>query len=45
MEDPPTFIDEVAVMVDTRSGLTVSEAATGVENTAYVDSWKSPGAE
>lgn len=40
---PPTFIDEVAVMVDTRRALTVSPAAEQVEVAAYVDSWKSPG--
>ncbi|MEX1236824.1 MAG: homogentisate 1,2-dioxygenase, partial [Pseudomonadales bacterium] len=45
IEDPATFIDEVAVMVDTRSSLDPSDAAMAVENKAYVDSWKSPGAE
>lgn len=44
MENPATFIDEVAVMVDTRHALTVSEEAVKVENAEYVDSWKSPGA-
>ena len=43
MENPATFIDEVAVMVDTRHALTIAEAAMGVEIPAYVDSWKSPG--
>ncbi|MCB1691108.1 MAG: homogentisate 1,2-dioxygenase, partial [Pseudomonadales bacterium] len=44
MEDPATFIDEVAVMVDTRAGLSISDAARAVEVDAYVNSWKSPGA-
>lgn len=43
MESPPGFIDEVAVMVDTRAPLTMSEEVARVENQAYVDSWKSPG--
>lgn len=45
MTSPPDFIDEVAVMVDTRAPLEIAEAATTVENTAYVDSWQSPGSE
>ena len=45
MESPPGFIDEVAVMVDTRSSLEIGNAATLVENAAYVDSWRSPGGE
>lgn len=45
MQDPATFIDEVAVMVDTRAPLAISDDAMKVENAAYVDSWKSPGAE
>ena len=32
--------DEVAVMIDTRDGLDVSEAAEMVEWEGYVDSWK-----
>lgn len=44
MEDPATFTDEVAVMVDTRHALEVSADAERVENPAYVDSWQSPGA-
>ncbi len=32
--------DEYAVMIDTRDPLEVGEAAAAVENTAYVDSWK-----
>lgn len=32
--------DEVAVMLDTRDGLEVGEAAEAVEWTGYVDSWK-----
>ena len=34
--------DEYAVMIDTRDPLEVGEAAAAVENTAYVDSWKTP---
>ena len=45
MESPPGFIDAVAVMVDTRSSLEIGNAATLVENAAYVDSWRSPGGE
>jgi homogentisate 1,2-dioxygenase len=32
--------DEYAVMIDTRDPLDVGEAASAVENAAYVDSWK-----
>ncbi|MDO9223081.1 MAG: homogentisate 1,2-dioxygenase [Caulobacter sp.] len=32
--------DEYAVMIDTRDPLEVGEGAAGVENAAYVDSWK-----
>ena len=32
--------DEYAVMIDTRDPLDVGEGAAAVENTAYVDSWK-----
>jgi homogentisate 1,2-dioxygenase len=45
MEDPATFIDEVAVMVDTRHSLSISPEAEAVENPAYIDSWKAPGAD
>jgi homogentisate 1,2-dioxygenase len=38
-QDKP-MTDEYAVMIDTRDPLDVGEAATKVENTAYVDSWK-----
>lgn len=38
---PKAATDEYAVMIDTRDPLEVGEAASGVENTAYVDSWKS----
>jgi homogentisate 1,2-dioxygenase len=34
--------DEIAVMIDTRDPLEVGEDAAAVENTAYVDSWKTP---
>jgi homogentisate 1,2-dioxygenase len=32
--------DEVAVMIDCRDSLDVSEAAAAVEWSGYVDSWK-----
>lgn len=34
--------DEYAVMIDARDPLEVGEAAAGVEDLAYVDSWKMP---
>ena len=34
--------DEYAVMIDARDPLDVGEGAAAVENTAYVDSWKTP---
>jgi homogentisate 1,2-dioxygenase len=37
---PKAATDEYAVMIDTRDPLEVGEAASTVENTAYVDSWK-----
>ena len=37
---PKPATDEYAVMIDTRDPLEVGEGATGVENPAYVDSWK-----
>ncbi|MBD3647995.1 MAG: homogentisate 1,2-dioxygenase [Pseudomonadales bacterium] len=45
MEDPPDFTEEVAVMIDTRHTLVVTETLSAVEDAAYVDSWKSPGIE
>jgi homogentisate 1,2-dioxygenase len=39
VQDKP-MTDEYAVMIDTRDPLDVGEAATKVENSAYVDSWK-----
>ena len=41
VQDKP-MTDEYAVMIDARDPLEVSEAASGVENVAYVDSWKTP---
>lgn len=38
-QDKPAT-DEYAVMIDTRDPLEVGEAAAGVENPAYVESWK-----
>jgi homogentisate 1,2-dioxygenase len=37
---PKVATDEYAVMIDTRDPLEVGEAASSVENPAYVDSWK-----
>ncbi len=37
---PKAATDEYAVMIDTRDPLDVGEGAAAVENTAYVDSWK-----
>lgn len=42
-ENPGTFADEVAVMIDTRRGLEIGAAAAAVEVHEYVNSWKSPG--
>jgi homogentisate 1,2-dioxygenase len=39
---PKPATDEYAVMIDTRDPLEVGDAAATVENTAYVDSWKTP---
>jgi homogentisate 1,2-dioxygenase len=35
-----TMTDEVAVMIDTRDALEISEQATAIEWVGYVDSWK-----
>lgn len=35
-----THTDEVAVMIDTRDAVDIGDAASGVEWTGYVDSWK-----
>ncbi len=43
LTDPAKSTDEVAVMIDTRRALSVARVMNGVENPAYVDSWKSPG--
>lgn len=40
MENPKTATDEVAVMIDTRDALDMSDAAMAVENVDYVHSWK-----
>jgi homogentisate 1,2-dioxygenase len=42
LAQPKAATDEYAVMIDTRDPLDVGDAAAGVENLAYVDSWKSP---
>lgn len=38
-EKPKTFLDEVAVMLDTRDALEVGSAVLPTENTDYVKSW------
>ena len=40
LSQPKPATDEYAVMIDTRDPLDVGDAATSVENRAYVDSWK-----
>lgn len=40
MENPATFTDEVAVMIDTRDELFCEEALESVEFKEYVNSWK-----
>jgi homogentisate 1,2-dioxygenase len=45
MEDPKKFTDEVAVMIDTRFALSMSDELQATENTAYYKSWQSPGKE
>jgi homogentisate 1,2-dioxygenase len=37
---PKVATDEYAVMIDTRDPLEVGDAASAVENPAYVDSWQ-----
>ena len=37
---PKPATDEYAVMIDTRDPLDIAEAASAVENAAYVDSWR-----
>jgi homogentisate 1,2-dioxygenase len=39
-ETTKTMTDEVAVMIDARDALDMSEAAAAVEDAGYVDSWK-----
>ena len=43
-DDPATFTDEVAVMIDTRRALQIQPEACGVENPDYVNSWRHQGA-
>ena len=43
--DPATFAEEVAVMIDTRHGLEVTDAAAAVDVAEYVNSWRAPGKE
>lgn len=40
MENPKSATDEVAVMIDTRDALDMSDAAMAVESEDYVHSWK-----
>jgi homogentisate 1,2-dioxygenase len=42
LTQPKPATDEYAVMIDARDALDLGEAAAEVENTAYVDSWKTP---
>ena len=44
-QNPATFVEEVAVMIDSRHALEIGEAAAAVEVPEYVNSWQSPGAE
>jgi homogentisate 1,2-dioxygenase len=43
LSNPKKETDEVAVMIDTRYSLQVTEVAEKTENQDYIDSWKSPG--
>ncbi|OLU27398.1 homogentisate 1,2-dioxygenase [Pseudomonas sp. PA15(2017)] len=43
--DPATFAEEVAVMIDTRRALEVTDAAAAVDVAEYVNSWRAPGKE
>lgn len=42
-EAPASFLDEVAVMLDSRHALQIGEAAAAVEIPEYVNSWRAPG--
>ena len=42
-ESPATFVEEVAVMIDTRRALEVGDAATAVDVPEYVNSWRASG--
>ncbi|WP_438863919.1 homogentisate 1,2-dioxygenase [Neptunicella sp.] len=41
LQHKKTFTDEVAVMLDTRDALEIGAAATEVEDSEYINSWKS----
>jgi len=43
LTNPNKETDEVAVMIDTRYSLSVTEVAEKTENLDYINSWKSPG--
>lgn len=43
--DPASFVDEVALMIDSRHALEVGAAAALVDVPEYVNSWKAPGKE
>ena len=43
LTNPNKETDEVAVMIDTRYSLSVTEVAVKTENLDYINSWKSPG--
>ena len=44
-EAPASFLDEVAVMLDSRHALQIGEAAASVDIPEYVNSWRAPGKE
>lgn len=44
-EAPASFLDEVAVMLDSRHALQIGEAAAAVDIPEYVNSWRAPGKE
>ena len=44
-QNPATFTDEVAVMIDTRNPLHISDEARSVAITEYPNSWKTPAEE
>jgi len=45
LTNPAKETNEVAVMIDTRSPLTMGNQMSAIEETEYVNSWQSPGEE